>query len=489
MRAIGWTVCLATALTALGCQSDPQIEDFWTPKRALGKGHPIFKPPRIQLGHATPSDGVPDLVDPTGTLTLSQAMALAMLHNPELRSFSWEMRIAEARIFQAAEGPTPEIQLRINNFGGTHDAKRFEEYQTRLRIVHDIELGGKRARRIEVAELNRQLVAWDFETKRLEVLTDVAKSYINLLAAVERLAIDVEAARIAKEVHDKAKKLIEAGVVEKVVLPRLLVRWSEEKTKVARSESRVRLAKRELAATWGSTVAKFEKVEGRLENLAKPPSFETLQASMDQNPELARMTTEVARRQAQVRLAQANAVPDVELGFGVRHTPSNGDTSLEVNFSVPLDFFAKDRNKGDILEARYDLARAKQLRLRAELRLSRNLGNAHAEMVVSGKELEELEVTIKAAAEAYDAASLGLKEGAGVANYRDILDAEEVWVDAKRRRVDRLESLNKAAADIQGLIGGPIKNDAPKNGASKGDKPGISGGEKAGVGPLKPEGK
>src|SRR5215213_7860950 len=39
--------------------------------------------------------------NPTGPLSLRDAVSLALLHNPELAAFAWEIRVQEARTLQA----------------------------------------------------------------------------------------------------------------------------------------------------------------------------------------------------------------------------------------------------------------------------------------------------------------------------------------------------------------------------------------------------
>src|SRR6266849_3271820 len=54
----------------------------------------------ILSGFAAPSHFI-RADEPTGWLTLGQALALTLQQNPELAAFSWDVRSAEARILQA----------------------------------------------------------------------------------------------------------------------------------------------------------------------------------------------------------------------------------------------------------------------------------------------------------------------------------------------------------------------------------------------------
>src|SRR5437660_1513548 len=131
----------------------------------------------LPLRSSAPAPGTSPYQEPTAVLTLPQALALALLQNPELRAFAWEVRVAEARTLQAGLRPNPELGLDIENVAGTGAFQGGRSAETTLRLSQVIELGGKRARRLRVAALERDLAAWDYETKRVEVLTAVAQAF------------------------------------------------------------------------------------------------------------------------------------------------------------------------------------------------------------------------------------------------------------------------------------------------------------------------
>src|SRR5512133_3421062 len=56
-----------------------------------------------------------EFVEPEGPLDLSEAMALSLLRHPELRMFSADIRIAEARRLQAGLRPNPELEVEVEN--------------------------------------------------------------------------------------------------------------------------------------------------------------------------------------------------------------------------------------------------------------------------------------------------------------------------------------------------------------------------------------
>jgi len=58
-------------------------------------------------------------LDPNTPITLRQSLALALLGNPELEAFSWQLRAQEANILQKSLRPNPVLGAKVENFGGT----------------------------------------------------------------------------------------------------------------------------------------------------------------------------------------------------------------------------------------------------------------------------------------------------------------------------------------------------------------------------------
>ncbi|RKY08471.1 MAG: hypothetical protein DRP56_04085 [Planctomycetota bacterium] len=60
-------------------------------------------------------DEIVCMTEPNDVLVLGQTL----MHNPELKVFSLEIRAAQARRLQAGLWPNPEIDIEMENIGGT----------------------------------------------------------------------------------------------------------------------------------------------------------------------------------------------------------------------------------------------------------------------------------------------------------------------------------------------------------------------------------
>ena len=116
-----------------------------------------------------------------GDLTLRDAINLALTLNPELAAFAKEMKALEGATLQAGLLRNPELTANVENPGNIQklsgdvnspDAVAQEVVQqlTTIRIGQLIELGGKRAARVDAALLGEELAARDYESRRVEIM-------------------------------------------------------------------------------------------------------------------------------------------------------------------------------------------------------------------------------------------------------------------------------------------------------------------------------
>jgi outer membrane protein, heavy metal efflux system len=356
-----------------GCTT-PDIGANWPAPRPLGKDVQSFYPPP----QPTAVSPVEPPGEPTGVLTLRQALALALLRNPELASAAWEVRAGEARTLQAGLLPNPEFEVEVENFAGSGEFRGFDAAETTLALSQVIELGGKRLRQVRVAALERDVAAWDYEAKRVDVFTMTTKAFVDVLSAQAKLALNEELVRLADQVLRTVAARVQAGQVTPIEETRARVALSTSRIALERAGRELQAARERLAAAWGSTAPAFDRVEGALERITPIPSAEHLARRISQNPDIARWVAELAQRHAAVELQEAQRIPNVTANGGVRRHNETHDTALVMLLSIPLPVF--DRNQGAILEARYQLAKAGEELRTAEVRVLTDLAATYAEL-------------------------------------------------------------------------------------------------------------
>jgi cobalt-zinc-cadmium efflux system outer membrane protein len=183
------------------------------------------------------------------------------------------------------------------------------------------------------------------------------------------------------------------------------------------------------------------------------PSAKALTQRVEQNPDMARWATVMAQRQAAITLEEANRVPDPTLGGGFRYFNETTDQALLFKVSLPLPLF--DRNQGNVLAARHQLAKAEEERRAATVSVRTALAESYAELSAAFTEASTLRDEVLPGAQlAFDAASEGYRQGKF--QFLDVLDAQRTLVEVRGQYIEALATYHKAVAALERLIGEPL---------------------------------
>ncbi len=429
--------CAFALLIAQGCATQSQ-RTRWPERRPLGREFAVRNGPR-------------DAEKPVeGEVTLRRALGLALLRSPRLATISWDVRIAEARRLQAGLLPNPEIEVEVEEFGGTGGRTGFDGSEATIVISQLVELGHKRALRKRAAALDAELSAWDYEAERLAVVADTALSFLDVLGAQEQLRLAEESHGLAQEVFSAIAERVKAGKVSPLEEMRAGVTLAQSSIELDKKRRDLSIARGLLAATWGSTTPGFGRAAGRLDVMAPIPPFETIKELVARNPEVARWAKEMEQRLAMLALERAGRIPDLTVSAGVQRFAEDGGTSFLFGFSIPLPLF--DRNQGGIAEARHRIGRAGDAKKAAEVRMRTALAGAYEVLASArGEALSLRDDVLPVARRAYAATRESYLQGK--VGYLDILDAQQTLVAARQSHVDALVAYHKAVAIVESLIG------------------------------------
>jgi cobalt-zinc-cadmium efflux system outer membrane protein len=290
--------------------------------------------------------------EPQGELTCARG-SRSRSSATQLAAFSQEIRPRRPQSSRPTL-PNPKLDVVGDNLGNTRK-KEDGDRSASLLIGQLVELGGKRAARVRLAETGRDLAGWDYEAKRLEIFARVRQTFVEVLTAQGRTGLADESVRLAQAVADGVAKRVQAGKVPPVeeTKARLTVSAALIEREQARRE--LAAARNRLAAP-GEPRAALGRAAGDLERAPPLPAFETLAARIRDNPELARWATEIQRRQAGVEAERAKAVPDITVSGGISRFTVYNDNAYLVGISIPIPVF--DQNRGGILEANRRLDKA-----------------------------------------------------------------------------------------------------------------------------------
>jgi outer membrane protein, heavy metal efflux system len=427
-------------------------------KRPLGQELPLYVPESNDLEPRR----APEIQNPSGSLSLRDALSLALVQNPGLAAFAWETRAREARVIQAGRPPNPVVSVLLEDLGARQFAaggvNEPVQPQTTIQLSQLIELGGKRAARERLAVANRDLAAWDYETARVAVLTQVARAFIDVLAAQETVAQIERTTRLVQEVRQTVGLRVTAGVVSPIEETRASVAAASVELELARARRLLAAGRIRLVSLWGGATAAFTSVEGSLQALPTDlPTFEAITLKVEQNPELARWATEVVQREATVAVERSKAVPDVSVVGGYRRFTEVDANAFVIGASISLPIL--DKNRAGIQEAQGRLAKAYEERRAVEGRVLSALADAFAVLAAAHDEIITLrDAVLPGSQQAFEAVSEGYRLGRF--GYLDVLESQRTLIAAGNQFLRALADYHKAVADVERLMGAPLSDAA-----------------------------
>jgi len=382
-------------------------------------------------------------VEPAAPLTLKAALELAFGANPELSAAGRELEAIEATIIQAQVHPNPEISTSIED---TRKATR----TTILLLKQPIELGGKRAARIDAAERGRDAAVAELDARRAEIHAAVVAAFFDVLVAQERLRLAQASIELAQRATAAASRRVAAGRVSPVEETRARVAESGVRVELVLAVSELTTARRRLAGTWGNVLPRFERAEGDLETIPPLPALAELDDRLATSPSLRRARIEVERRKALTEVERSRRIPDMAVSIGTQRDAQLGFDQTILGVSIPIPVF--DRNQGNLLGALHRTDKARDELSAAEVRLANELALAYERLNTARQEVETLRRDILPGAQsAYVAATRGFE--LGKFSFLDVLDAQRTSFQAQSHYLRALAEAHRSAAEIQRILG------------------------------------
>lgn len=394
--------------------------------------------------------------EPTRALTLSQALHRAASVNLKVAAAGHDVGIASGKHVQAGAIPNPELSFELDNAFGTGDYRGLQSSESTLQISQLIELGGKRDARIRAASAELESARWERAAVRLEILSDTAVAFFNVLAGQRKVQIfDARIAALSR-LTPLLQRRVDAGAsapgeVARAQAAADLVRAERERARTA-----LAIVRRELAILMGSNSVDFGYVVGDITAIARPPAFQAVLRGLEGNPQLIRWTAIRAQRDAELLSARLKPIPDVKVELGwkrIRETTEAGkrhDDAVRLGASIPLPVW--NQNLGDISAA--EAARAKVEAEQAAGKAALILTLAKAYDTLAGA-VREIDVLRSSALPNAQRAAEGIENGYNQGRFTllEVLDAQNTVSDAGLRELEALASFHTSVATIEGLTG------------------------------------
>jgi len=430
---------------------------------------------------------------------LSQRAAVerALRDHPQLAAQRAAIQAVDAARVQAGLRPNPELSLQIEELrfsdGPDRDTVTFDaggevanrslervdnsglaESEITLAISQRIELGRKRAKRIDLADEASQVALWDYEIARADVIARTRRAFVAVLAGQERVDLRSRLADIARIAAQTVRERVEGGKVSPLEGHRADIAYAQARIALTAAERDLHGAKTRLASQWGAAPTAVGRVAGHLAEVPALPDSDALQSALQNNPELGRWTSEIARLEAAAHVERAQRIPDLTVTAGWRNNglpDASGSTfdgtgaldgfsrsdfdddrenSLVVGLSIPLPLF--DRNQGRIREAEHRVREAAHRRRALATDVTGQITDLRARLAGIRQEIQTLQEDIlPAAADAHAATQTGFD--LGKFSYLNVLDAQRTLFEVRNQHVEALAAYHAGVVELERMLG------------------------------------
>ena len=399
-------------------------------------------------------------------LSLDDAFARVADTHPQLRLFDARNDVLRAELERATLGPALVAGAELENAFGTGEASGLGGAEVTLTLASVLERGGKLDARRILANSRIDALAVEREAQRLDLLAEVARRYLDIVAAQQQARIAaLDVAQRQGTVAAARERHVAGASPESVVFTAQAALARAELDK-ARAEERADAARQHLAALWGERAPGFSVVEQVATALPAIAGVDVLEDWLERTPELAQFVGERRIREARLQLARSEATPDVDWQVGVRRLQESGDFGLVGSISMPLG--TRSRAQPGIRAAEAELAALSVEREAKGLALYSTLAEAHGRYRVARIEVQRLgEDVLPRLAKAEAAAAQAYR--AGAASYLEWATLQAEHTDARRQQLDAALAAHRALVEIQRLTGQPFV--ATASATDEGDTP------------------
>lgn len=380
------------------------------------------------------------------SFTLAQALERAGATSPAIESGAAGVLAAQAARSVAGLRPNPELNIQTENVAGSGDYRGFRSAETTAQVTLPLELGGKRPARVALANAQQDRAQIEQAVIAADLRLAVTQAYVTAVSAAERATVAQRQVAIAAEALRSAQVRVRAGRASPLEAQRAELAHLNAQATQEQAERLANVARANLGRMIGAPVAGaldlrwFETlaVAGPVDRAAMRDMLTARAAALD-----------VATADAQVRLAGAQRVPDLQLFAGPRRLSGSNDTAMLMGINIPLQIF--DNGGAAQAQARAERQRADATRRMTEIQLDQAIASADAEVanaetaarIASGPALA-------AAQEAARIARIGYREGKF--GQIDLIEAERTLLDTRMAAIDALATYHDASARRDRLV-------------------------------------
>jgi cobalt-zinc-cadmium efflux system outer membrane protein len=386
-------------------------------------------------------------------MTLQSAIQRTLTNSPELHEFTYRQQALEGEIKTASLKPEITAGIELENFLGTGDVSGTKDTEMTLTLSSVIELGNKLNSRKEFTKAQSTLVEAQKQVQTLDVLAEVTRRYIDVLAQQALIDAQQETETLARYTYQAVTKRVDAGASPVFEQQRAEAALARARLDVVTAQQTKQAMIKSLAIMWGEKDPTFTGVKGDLFTLQSSPSLTALFNTLLNSPNLEVYTKESRLQASQVRLTQAANQSDLSWTGGIRRINGIDDTAFVAGVSMPL--FAGNRNIGEYEKQRAVQGQLEQQKQTATQNLYHQLNMA---LVARNNALLNVQ-TLQDSIIPPLVQALELVEQAyinGRFSYFEWVSTRQELLNAKQALIQSAKQAHQRGADIESLTAQPL---------------------------------
>lgn len=386
----------------------------------------------------------------TNSLTLDDAVRLALANNPLLRASGAELDAATARAFRARKWSNPELELAAEEWP-LDNGRGFSDAKQTIGVAQMLPFPGKKSLDRRIGNEGVKLSEAEVESRRTELVRDVKVAFFNALTAMQRLAVAEELFRVAEASAATALKRVDAGAAAYQEQLRAEILLEQARVELSNNQRALDLARQDLVTLMGRPDFKDASLVGKLAESADSASLESSPAEVvARHSRFRAAQANLDRARLESRRARLDRYPDVRAGVAGGRLGETDESILELRFSVPLPIFNNGTGKCREADANLTLAEAELHAVRQQL--EREVANAQRHCRAAAAQAANYrEQILPRANEALRLVRTGFEEGKF--GFIDLLDTQRTAAETRLAYQQKLLELNLAQAELEALLG------------------------------------
>jgi cobalt-zinc-cadmium efflux system outer membrane protein len=243
----------------------------------------------------------PTATPPTEPLTLEAAFDRALNANPTVAAARLRRAVDLAGITVAGERPNPDLHAEVEK----------ETPKQAVGMALPVELGGKRARRLAVAEATLQVGEAQLTQTIIDIRTQVRRAYFARLIGDLRLEVLNELRQFATRARDAAQARFDVGSSPRLEVLQGQLALVQAENEATAAQAAVRAATIQLNALLGLPLETPLTLATGLDATISSTTALALTRAQSSNAELLVLDRQIAEQTAKLALAHALRKPDI----------------------------------------------------------------------------------------------------------------------------------------------------------------------------------